>query len=422
METFLTLYKRTRTGTIQYWKISVEEQEDIFIRKESGKVGTSKPLVHLEPVKVGKNIGKANETSPEQQANLQASSDWAKKHDEGYKSLEDLKIGKCTVGSLGADDFYEYPGCGLTYMPLEYSLNTVLPEFNTDASGNVKPMLAPSKPFAMGDVNRKIKYPALLERKLDGIRATCVIASASSTPLFLSRSGKQFNSLHHLVEVMEPYFRTTYDGEFPVILDGELYRHGLTLEEINERAKKYRPETRELQYHMFDMPLVDAPQQERIMQAADIAHDIDPEEVFLVSSDAYLVESDRDVMEYHDEWVTKGYEGAMLKDPAGTYQPGQRSKFWQKVKMFDDDEYEIVGHILGQRGPEDLIFKCICKTAVKDYDPVFNVKVSGTLESKERLYSNLANTLGKNLTVKHFGLTKYGIPFLPIGKTIRDND
>jgi hypothetical protein len=88
MKTFDTLYKRTRTGAIEFWKVAANNGT---IYKESGQLGTLNPVMHDEHCN-GKYIGKANETTPKQQAGLQTESDWKKKRDDGYKSLTDLGI------------------------------------------------------------------------------------------------------------------------------------------------------------------------------------------------------------------------------------------------------------------------------------------------------------------------------------------
>ena len=54
MTKFDTLFKRTRTGAIQYWAISVADVDIPTIIKESGKFGTEKPLTHEEEVPEGK--------------------------------------------------------------------------------------------------------------------------------------------------------------------------------------------------------------------------------------------------------------------------------------------------------------------------------------------------------------------------------
>lgn len=138
MKKFDILYRRSKTGAIVYYKVTVDEGDvdhAPLIAKESGQLGTLSPIIHPEHVHQGMNIGKSNETTPVQQAHLQAESDWKKKKDSGYKSLVDLGI--VPEGLPAADGSGEK-----VHLNLQALLDQVLPEFNTDASGNVKPMLA----------------------------------------------------------------------------------------------------------------------------------------------------------------------------------------------------------------------------------------------------------------------------------------
>lgn len=408
-----TLYKRTRTGAIQFWEVSIQTgdpDEDGSnhpqIVKTSGQLGTTNPLLHCEVIRKGKNIGRSNETTPLEQATSQANSDWAKKHDEGYKSLSDLGV----------------PVPFETQVHLFNFLSTTLPEFNTDASGEVKPQLAPSKPFVKG----KAKYPKQMEKKLDGNRATCLVniiregSQKYITAKFLSRSGKSINSLNHIVrDLLDDKLN---DLEESIILDGEVYLQGLTLEEINEAIKKENDNTGKLQFWVFDLPLHGGRQEDRTSSVKHLVEAI--ESPFVHFEEPITVHSDLEVQQNHNIWVQDGYEGAMLKDLEGQYCPGQRNPAWTKVKMFDDNEFEIVCAKLGQRGSEDLVFTCLSTKAVTDYNPRFDVKMGGTKESKAALWERaiLGELNGKFLTVKHFDYSKYGIPNLPTGKAIRDHE
>ncbi|HEY4062319.1 MAG TPA: hypothetical protein VGM30_10485 [Puia sp.] len=404
-----TLYKRTKAGGIQYWEIKVTpEGNNAWITKTSGKFDTKSPLVHEQFIEEGKNIGKANETTSYQQAELQARSDWNKKRDEGYKDLAGLGIKSVGLGYITVND-------GKTVRSLEKVLEEAVPKFNSDASGNVKPMKAPTVPWKLG---QKISYPQRLETKFDGVRATLVIPEDWGNMQFLSSSGKEYTSLFHIkLEVLAALraSRWTID-QYPIVLDGEIYRHGMTLEEINEAVKKLRAETVTLEFRMYDLPLHTGSQTERSAETARIVSLIDSN--FVSAVDGVVVNSDADVKRHHDIWVQFGYEGAMLKDPNGLYQQGQRSSYWRKVKEFDDTEFEITGYKLGQRGVEDLIFTCQCPGGS------FDVKMSGSRESKQKIYEEIqaGKTEGRLLTVKHFGYTKYDIPNLPTGKALRDKE
>lgn len=84
-----TLYKRTRTGAIQYWQIQTMDMAGggTDILTGVGQLGTQSPVNYSESITEGKQ-GR----SPKEQAEFIARSDWKRKRDEGYKSLKDLDI------------------------------------------------------------------------------------------------------------------------------------------------------------------------------------------------------------------------------------------------------------------------------------------------------------------------------------------
>ena len=67
-----TLFKRASSGKIQQWTISVEGN---VITKAYGQVGGAIQVVD-DVVKKGKNVGRANATTPEQQAEAEAAEQW----------------------------------------------------------------------------------------------------------------------------------------------------------------------------------------------------------------------------------------------------------------------------------------------------------------------------------------------------------
>lgn len=404
------LYKRAKTGKIQYWDVRViYHMGYAIIRKESGQLGTSCPLVHEETIKEGKNLGKSNETTPAQQADSQADSDWTRKHDEGYKTLKDIHPGHIVGPTADAK-----PHAWKIYNDIVAGiLEEGLPQFNTDASGNIMPMKAPSKPWVAG--HKKNVYPIMMEQKLDGLRSLCHITVVDSKPAikFLSKSGKPWDTVSHLADELTKYFKNQPDGTY--LLDGELYYHGWSLQKINRAVKSYKPElTPLMEYWVFDLPRLDMDQLYRTQAVNELVEDVNSE--FIQCPVWAQPQNDEDVTIIHDQWVMEGYEGGMLKVMNGKYEPGTRSNYWTKVKMFDDNEFPITGWKLGQRGAEDLVFECDCP------DGRFEVKLGGSLESKEQVYQDiLINPVrGKMLTVKHFGYTEYGIPNLPTAKAIRE--
>ena len=409
-----TLFKRTKTGAIQYWKVltSPDEHHGCHIVKESGQLGTISPITHREFLNCGKNVGRSNETTPEEQAESQALSDWTKKHDEGYKTLKDLGIitpGEDHVFEIGNGEGY-FAGYGT----LEAALNNEMPKFNSDSNGNPKPMLATCYTKV-----KNITYPCYIQPKLDGVRCLMVVDTDANPLLggpvkFLSRSGKDYLTLGHISSDVITYLADQLEHPIQFILDGELYNESISFQEIIQAVKKQCPNSLKLKFRAYDI-VNNQLQKTRLAQVKELVKVIDSPHVVL--TETYIAHDLTEVKKCHDQWVNEGNEGAMIRLTNGSYSQGQRSRELLKVKEFDETEYKFYGWDLGQR-LEDLLALCATENGSQ-----FKAKMIGTREQKEALYIKYQGTnitSDMKLTVKHFGLTTDGLPRFPIGKGIRD--
>lgn len=410
---FPTLYKRTKTGAIQYWRISVEDPirlktdgDYAFITKESGQLHTSNPTIHSETITSGKQ-----KRTYIQQAEFMAQADWKKKKDEGYKSLLDLGIDDVEDPAWQGSRYYYQ---GKWYGGIAESLRLALPEFNTDASGNIKPMLATDWKKI-----KKIEYPIYCEPKLDGVRCLMIVQWWPDSTLveFLSRTGKEYSTLDHITNHIEQYIDKTESPEGKFILDGEIYSDELTFQEIVSAVKAYKPNSLKLHFRAYDV-VTEGIQSERRAALIPLVNAIGSE--FIQHIEWHLAHSEQRVMQLHEEFVGRGYEGAILRDLDGKYAQGQRSRELMKVKEFDSEEFVFKNFEFGQRGVEDLI--AVCWTA--DGNTEFRAKMIGTAAQKHDLYdrNNRDELEGTSLTVKFFGYTEggAGIPRFPIGISFRN--
>ena len=79
-----TLYGLDKKDSFKVWSIRTEGDELIIVHgKEGGKMQTKREIVK------GKNIGRANETTPAEQAELEAMSRWRKQIDKGYRETKE---------------------------------------------------------------------------------------------------------------------------------------------------------------------------------------------------------------------------------------------------------------------------------------------------------------------------------------------
>ena len=82
------LFTLDKSGKTRYWEISIKEtNSQIFLVKKFGQVGGKETETQTE-IKSGKNIGKKNETTKMEQAQLEARSLVKKQLDSGYVTIE----------------------------------------------------------------------------------------------------------------------------------------------------------------------------------------------------------------------------------------------------------------------------------------------------------------------------------------------
>ena len=359
------LYKRAANGAIRKWSIFVENDE---ITRISGQLGGTY-TTYVDDTIVGKNIGRANETTPEQQAILEAESLYKKQLDNGYKAISEVE-----------------------------ALN--LPKYNTDANGNIKPMLAKK-----ADLD-KIIFPVFIQPKLDGVR--CLMIVKDSEVSFLSRSGKSYTTLSHIEN--DVLFSINKEQDFR--LDGEGCSEEITFQESISAVKAIGSNSKKLKFRCYDI-VNDYSQSNRLNLISTLVNQINSKHVIEVETK--LAYSKIEVMTLHNLWVEEGNEGAMIRKPSGLYKQGARSSDLLKVKVFDEEEFFVTDIIQGKRA-EDLI--AVCHTA---NSKEFKAKLVGPMDYKAKLWLDWKDQeVEPFLTVKYFGLTDDEIPRFPIGKAFRD--
>tara|TARA_R110000824_G_scaffold23583_2_gene84309 strand:- start:9 stop:1127 length:1119 start_codon:yes stop_codon:yes gene_type:complete len=358
-----TLYHTSKTGAVYQCNIWTEGAD---IVTEYGQIDGKMQVARQTAT--GKNIGKANETTPEEQAILEATAKHKKKTD------------------------------------LKYSLSI------KEAKKEVfLPMLASS----FDKRKDKVNYPVDVQPKLDGVR--CMAFWEGDSVKLMSRGGKAWECCGHISEQLERFLPRGW------VLDGELYIHGKTFQEITKLVKKLRTESVDIEYHVYDVPRTNEDNEgEWDLHRMEALHDF-MEMVQFTSTksvkvvDTYQANSEDEVYQLQSEYLEDGYEGAIVRESDGTYRFGYRSKKLLKVKNFMDAEYKIVDFTTGV-GRFDGCCIWMCET--KDGQP-FKVVPQGTMKERQETYQNADKHIGELLKVKYFELTDDGIPRFPVGLGIR---
>lgn len=331
-------------------------------------------VIKFSPTK-GKNIGKANETTAEQQAVSEAQSRVAKQRDKGYvDTREEAQAGPAT--------------------------NTL---------GKKKPMLATDfdkvKPEAIDWAN------AFIQPKLDGHRSLF-------DEIQYSRQGKE-QGVAHIADDLKG--GDWFEG---MHLDGELYVHGMTLQAIGSLIKKYREESLKLEYHVYDL-VADIPFEQRYAALANSfkqSEGLRDERIVLVPT--HKVDSLDAAQAFHKQFVAAGYEGSILRHGTQGYEDDKRSKGLLKLKDFSDLEVEVFDFEWGTPNT--------CPAGGEYLNPVLVYRIPGTEitgkvtapgshAEKHAQGQNIESYLGnKLLTIEHMGFTPDGVPNIATAKCWRE--
>lgn len=334
-----------------------------------GIVGGKETRSAYTSITTGKNIGKANETTPLLQAMKQVESMYAKKMRAGYVATE----------------------------------NSVIDRRATK-------VLFPMALHTWTKYRSRIVYPSIVQPKLDGVR--CVAnwnADTQSVDLY-TRRGKPIvgftditNELHAILE----RYQTVH-------FDGELYRHGMLLQEISGIVRgNVTSDKTKLTFMIFDCFDTSRP----LWSCEDRHEWIEQTCGNLTRShivETQVVDSEEDSDVLMDAWSAQGYEGMVYKTPSAVYEWGEarerRSSKYIKRKRVEDGEFRIVGYTNGVGKFADMIvFELETSSGHK-----FNCVPMGTSDYRRTLlrearedFSKFNNLLAK---VKYDALSASGIP------------
>lgn len=351
------LYKNERK-----WRIKVI---DNIIETEYGQNKMTKTQTIIK----GKNIGKRNETTDNEQAIKEAQQKWLNKIKEGYKEFSqekenEIKNDKVEMGVMLAKIFEE----------------------------------------------KKIKFPCYVQPKLDGYRMYW------SDNKMYSRTGKEFTSLQD-TELHQELRNVDIE------LDGELYVHGMLFEEYGVLRKQKNISKEEMiklnnmEYHVYDIRNDNKSFKERNEILQEKLKSEKYNKIKIVPT--YVCNNVEEIYKYHQKFIELEYEGTIVRNDK-PYE-FKRTTNLMKLKDFDDAEFEIVnyGYEKKEKDGEKLVmWECITQDG-----KTFNVRQAGDEETRVKYYKEGDKYIGRKLCVKFFGYTNDGLPRFPVTKSkdsIRD--
>ena len=362
----IKLYNKTKKSQIQQWIIEVEGNA---YRTHEGLVNgaiTTSKWTYCQ----GKNIGKANETTPEEQAIKQA------------QSIADKKI---------------HAGSRMTIEELE------------EGKGWFQPMLAHK---FTGDIPDNLIIA--IQPKLDGMR--CIVNKDG----MFSRNGKPIIGAPHIINELLDLFE-----HYPsLILDGELYNHELKndFNEIISHVRKTRPTLEDLElskqkiqfhcYDCFDTEYPDLNFDERSEFIRNLHELIKLNYLKVVQTEWVTIE---EIDEWYQQWLEDGYEGQMIR--LNSPYENTRSKSLLKRKEFIDEEFEILDIEEGSGNRSGMMGRIYFKTKEGKQ---FTASARGNEDFYKSLLIDKHMYIGLMATVRYQNMTPDGSPRFPVVVSIRD--
>lgn len=267
-------------------------------------------------------------------------------------------------------------------------------------------------------------FPVAVQAKLDGVRA--LMTCRGEEVCILSRTGREWTHLQHIRDEVKEFFQYLPPG---CVLDGEIYSTELSFDELSglmRTTKGDRSKEDKAQYYIFD--LIDPfdsyfEVRYKILSEAFTCFEQDREIRFLQVMPVFLADSHESIVQAHDEWVSSGMEGCMIRRLSYVeenkalclYKP-RRCNNLLKYKSFDDEEVTIVEVGQGAGTEEGLaVFTVQDKKGNR-----FEVRPRGDFAQRKIWFEQPEKVIGQSYTIRFFGKTAKGIPRFPVGIALRN--
>lgn len=332
-----------------------------------------------------------------------------------YKSK--LKEGYIPFNEIKDDYFLPVEG----EFNLYNYLDKYLPNDRTTSDGTLLPMLAKT-------YNNVIKESRIGQWKINGLR--CFIGAKRSNDIFntinltfQSREGIYWNLPYleeYLIYTLPIYILNKLCDE-DWYLDGEIYLPGYTVNQINSFVKNQAlPEHKLLQFWNYDLAIQDTIQTNRFeiqrMYLDRHCKHFHTKEGHLNNKDKLIVlplfsiNTNDNAIEFRNNSILLGFEGAILRDSSKEYQYGKRNSTMFKFKSNTDGIFEII-EINKEQNRNIPIFTC--KNDINE--ECFDCKINGTFDYQNNILNNKHKYIGKHLYIE-FG-ERSGIKKVPFHLT-----
>lgn len=388
---------KIRIAILSYELIKEEDNRYFVIHRISGQLHgkrTQQPDIIVDRGKATRSLW--------DQVDLQINHLVKEKKDKGYREVE--------------KDPEEYT---------ESELNNILGTTVTSQDGVPKPMLAKQVDKV---TNTKIfDKEWYASRKIDGLRALIYMGEDEELHT-ASRGAMNYDAAMYEI-LSNPILIEIFKENKGLIMDGEAYHHGFSLQQLNSiaRTQKTAVDYGVLQFYWYDIVDTNSTFDERWAYMQDIKDkynlSFDPERIFkrdelrIQFVPQQLISGYDNMLKLHNQFVEEGWEGLVIRDPDVVYRPNGRTNDMIKIKVYKSEDFLVTGYELGLRGSEDMVF--ICETAD---GKEFKAKPLGDRLQKEEYVENFDSLYKGHVgECKFFYYSDDGVPLQPCFKAFRDD-
>lgn len=293
-------------------------------------------------------------------------------------------------------------------------LRTYLPDYRDTSNGIILPMLAKTFNNTNNKIFKKGKY--LGQWKINGLR--CFIRVEKDTNIFKpyklifqSREGVIWNSLSYLEDRLIDYIGEEKLDQMHadhIILDGEVYIPGRTVNEINSAVKNpLNPLNPLVQYWCYDLAIEDVIQEGRNTIRHNLIgrfeknfntkeEHLDNRDYLVVLPNYYIYDY-KDAICFRDDFIRFGFEGLIMRNVEAEYQFGKRvANTMIKYKKLDDGIFTIIDIYPEDKRTDIPIFKC--KNDIND--ATFECHISNTLDIQRSILRCADSYIGNKLKIE----------------------
>lgn len=300
------------------------------------------------------------------------------------------------------------------------------------------------------DTTKHLRLPIAVQRKLDGGRACAYYDTDLKAPVMYTRKLKDLYGNDHVLGELKSFFDAINEMYPGIYLDGELYKHGLSLQVISgmmRREKGSKTAEKEikddpdkanvkLQYHIFDIffptgskSMQEMPYLERNIILDNIFKMAGVNLKFLVKVKTHIANTFEAETKLYKQFLEEKYEGSIVRNLDAPYEFGINKEIRtyqvRKRKPRYSDEYEIVGYTEGVQGKDKGAIIWILAVGKKNTLQFTSTPVGMDYEERYTLFKNMTPEIfnkkykGKPMTVEYDDISEDGVPLRAKAKGVR---